>query len=112
MLDDNDIQKLIKAQKEVFVTKKEFEGLIDIVATKDDLKEFVTKKDFDEFKDNSLSKLDRISEGIVPLKEEKIIKDEQDIKQKKVLEIHNAALKNNKILSQEQSLEIDKLRVF
>lgn len=35
MLDDNDIKKLIEAQKEVFVTKEEFEGLIDIVATKE-----------------------------------------------------------------------------
>ena len=37
MLDDKDIQNLIKAQKEVFVTKEEFEGLIDIVATKEEL---------------------------------------------------------------------------
>jgi len=37
MLDDNDIQKLVKAQKEVFVTKEEFEGLINVVATKEDL---------------------------------------------------------------------------
>jgi hypothetical protein len=33
MLTDEDIQNLIKAQKEVFFTKEEFEGLIDIVAT-------------------------------------------------------------------------------
>ncbi len=39
MLDDKDIQKLIKAQKEVFVTKEEFEGLIDIVATKEEMRE-------------------------------------------------------------------------
>jgi hypothetical protein len=38
MLDDKDIQKLIKAQKEIFVTKEEFEGLINIVATKEELK--------------------------------------------------------------------------
>ncbi|KKQ22150.1 MAG: hypothetical protein A3G45_01095 [Candidatus Staskawiczbacteria bacterium RIFCSPLOWO2_12_FULL_37_15] len=37
MLDDKDIKKLIDAQKEVFVTKEEFEGLIDIVATKEEL---------------------------------------------------------------------------
>jgi len=37
MLDENDIKKLIDAQKEVFVTKEEFESLIDIVATKDEL---------------------------------------------------------------------------
>ena len=33
-------------------------------------------------------------------------------RQKKVLEIHNNALKTNKILSDEQASEIDKLRVF
>ena len=37
MLDDNDIQKLIEAQKEVFVTKEDLEGLIDIVATKQEV---------------------------------------------------------------------------
>jgi hypothetical protein len=48
MLDNNDIQKLIKAQKEVFVTKEEFEGLIDIVATKTDLENFATKTDLND----------------------------------------------------------------
>ena len=37
MLTKQDIQNLIKAQKEVFVTKEEFEGLIDIVATKEEV---------------------------------------------------------------------------
>ena len=37
MLDDNDIQKLIEAQKEVFVTKEDLEGSIDIVATKQEV---------------------------------------------------------------------------
>lgn len=50
MLDENDVKKLIEAQKkvfatkedltglkEVFATKEEFEGLIDIVATKEEL---------------------------------------------------------------------------
>lgn len=45
MLDDNDIKKLIEAQKQVFVTKEEFEGLIDIVATKDEMKEGFNKID-------------------------------------------------------------------
>ncbi|OGZ65629.1 MAG: hypothetical protein A2998_01015 [Candidatus Staskawiczbacteria bacterium RIFCSPLOWO2_01_FULL_37_25b] len=91
---------------------KDVEKLVEVFATKEDLKELVTKNDFDEFKDKSLSKLDKILEGIVPLKEEKTIKDEQDMRQKKVLEIHNNALKKNKILSEEQVSEIDKLRVF
>ncbi|TSC94663.1 MAG: hypothetical protein CEN87_384 [Parcubacteria group bacterium Licking1014_1] len=105
MIDDNDIKKL----EEILLTKEQF---LEVGATKDDLKEFVTKNDFDEFKDKSLSKLDEILKGIVPLKEEKIIKDEQDMKQKKVLEIHNNALKTSKILSEGQASEIDKLRVF
>ena len=50
MLDDNDIKKLIEAQKEIFVTKDDFkslkgnfatkqdiENLIDVIATKDEL---------------------------------------------------------------------------
>ena len=81
-------------------------------ATKDDLKGFVAKKDFDELKDKSLSKLDKILEKLEPILQEKTIKDEQDKRQKKVLEIHNNALKKSKILSDKQSLEIDELRVF
>jgi hypothetical protein len=49
MFDDKDIKKLIEAQKEVFVTKEEFEGLIDIVATKEDLNAFATKEDLNAF---------------------------------------------------------------
>ena len=105
MIDDNDIKKL----KEAFLTKEQF---LELGATKEDLKNFVAKKDFDDFKDTSLSKLDKILEGIEPLKQEKVMKDLQDGNRKKVLEIHNNALKNNKILSEEQVLEIDKLRVF
>jgi hypothetical protein len=95
MLDNNDIIKL----SEVF-------------ATKDDIKELVTKKEFDDFKDKSLSKLDKILEGITPLEQEKVMKDLQDKNHKKVLEIHNNALKDGKILSVEQSSQIDNLRVF
>ena len=39
MLDENDIQKLIQAQKEIFVTKEYLEGLIDILATKQEVSE-------------------------------------------------------------------------
>ncbi|MCX6719817.1 MAG: hypothetical protein NTV36_01785 [Candidatus Staskawiczbacteria bacterium] len=39
MLDDKDIKKLIAAQKEVFVTKEEFEGFMEIAATKDEMKQ-------------------------------------------------------------------------
>ena len=91
---------------------KDVEKLVEVFATKEDLKELVTKNDFDEFKDKSLSKLDKILEGIVPLKEEKTIKDEQDMRQKKVLEIHNNALKKSKILTEQEVSEINNLRVF
>jgi hypothetical protein len=39
MLDDKDIKKLIVAQKEVFVTKEEFEGFMEIAATRDEMKQ-------------------------------------------------------------------------
>jgi len=45
MLDNNDIQKLIKAQKEVFATKDDIENLIDIVATKDEMSKGFNKID-------------------------------------------------------------------
>ncbi|OGZ79401.1 MAG: hypothetical protein A2528_03695 [Candidatus Staskawiczbacteria bacterium RIFOXYD2_FULL_37_9] len=49
MLDNNDIEKLIKAQKEVFVTKDEFKSFIEIAAKKDDIaemrKDMATKDD-------------------------------------------------------------------
>lgn len=95
MLDNNDIVKL----GEVF-------------ATKDDLKNFVAKKDFDEFKDTSLSKLDEILDGVNLLKEEKIIKDAQDKRKTEVLKIHNGALKRGKILLEGEIAEIDKLGAF
>jgi alpha-N-acetylglucosamine transferase len=95
MLDDKDIEKL----SEVFVTKE-------------DIKELVAKKDFDDFKNESLSKLDKILEGIEPLKQEKVMKDLQDKNQKKVLEIHNNALKRGKILIEGEVAEIDTLRAF
>jgi len=43
MLDDNDIKKLIDAQKEVFVTKEEFESFMEVAAKKEDLNEFDVK---------------------------------------------------------------------
>jgi len=53
MLDDKDVEKLIKAQKEVFVTKEEMEHLIDIVATKEEM-----KQGFDKI-DNHLTLIDK-----------------------------------------------------
>lgn len=65
-----------------------------------------------EFKNEILTGQDEILEKLNILLDEKTVGDEQDKKQKKVLEIHNVALKGNKILTEEQVLEIDELRVF
>jgi len=65
MLDDNDIKKLIVAQKEVFVTKEEMEHLIDIVATKDEISDFRNEmnKRFDSL-DQKLDKVDVIEKEV------------------------------------------------
>ena len=86
MLDDNDVEKL----GEIFATKEE------II----------------EFKDEILTGQDEILEKLNILLDEKTVGDEQDKRQKKVLEIHNDALKKSNILSDGQVSEIGKLRVF
>lgn len=78
------------------INDKDIEKLKDVFATKD---EFLTGQD------EILTKLNI-------LLDEKTIGDEQDKRQKKVLEIHNNALKKSNILSEEQASKIDKLRVF
>ena len=55
---------------------------------------------------------DEIMEKLSLLLQEKEIGNEQGKRQKKVLEIHNNALKKNKVLSIEEVSEIDKLQVF
>ncbi len=95
MLDDKDIEKLTEA----FVTKE-------------DIKNFATKEDITDFKNEILTGQDEILEKLSALSQEKTIGEEQGKRQKKVLEIHNCALKKNKILSDEQISEIHKLQVF
>jgi len=95
MLDNDDIIKL----SEVFVTKE-------------DLKDFATKSDVLAFKNEILTVQDKILEELKTLTQEKTFEDEQDKKQKRILEIHNNALKNHKILSENESAEIEELRVF
>lgn len=68
--------------------------------------------EIDKFREESLKGQDEIITKLDTLLQEKVIGDEQDKNQKKVLEIHNNALKSNKILSEQQSAEIDDLRVF
>lgn len=65
-----------------------------------------------EITDKILTSQDEIITKLDTILQEKTIGDEQNKKQKKVLEIHNSALKSNKILSEEQSTEIDGLRIF
>lgn len=110
---------------ENFVTKKEFESFVDIVATKeqlnalienvatkDDLKNYATKDDVTEFKDEILTGQDKILEKLDILLGEKPMRDVQDKRKQKVLEIHNGALKRNKILSDVEVLQIDQMGAF
>ena len=73
---------------------------------------FATKEEIVEFKDEILTGQDEILTKIDTLLIEKPIKDAQDKRKTDVLKIHNVALKKNKILSEKQVSEIDKLRVF
>ena len=78
MLDDKDIEKIIKAQKEAFVAKEEFESFLEIVVTKDDIEEIkeemATKADVKEVKGdinkivNMLGKMDEKLDEVVGLK--------------------------------------------
>ena len=70
------------------------------------------KGEFLEFKDDILKFEDKALKDLEDLKQEKTMADGQDKRQKKVLEIHNDALKTGKILSEQQTSEIDGLRVF
>lgn len=71
MLDDKDVEKLIKAQKEVFVTKEEFEGLIDIVVTKDEVNNLGNRLDGRMGKiENVLEKMDKKLDEVVQTSKE------------------------------------------
>lgn len=94
------------------LNNKDIEKLTQIFATKEDIKDFATKDEIVEFKNEILTGQDEILEKLDILLTEKPIKEEQDKRQKKVLEIHNKVLKKNKILSKEEILEVDKLGAF
>lgn len=72
----------------------------------------VGKKEFRKFKNDMMNFKDEALKKLENLTQEKTTGDAQDKRQKKVLEIHNNALKTSKILSNEQASEIDKLRAF
>ena len=97
MLDNKDIEKL----SEVFATKGELQEVKEVL-----------KADILEFKNEILTGQDEIMGKLDKLLGEKTIGDEQDKRKTKVLEIHNNALKANKIMSEKQASEIDGLRVF
>ena len=94
------------------IDDKDVEKLSGVFATKEDIKNFAKKDDIIEFKNEILNGQDEILGKLESLLQEKTVGDEQDKRQKKVLEIHNNALKNSKILSKEETMEIDKLRAF
>lgn len=92
------------------IDDKDIEKLGEIFATKDDMKEM--RDEIVEFKNEILTGQDDILGKLDALLQEKTVEDEQDKRQKKVLEIHNNALKRNKILSEEEISNIHQQRVF
>ena len=65
-----------------------------------------------EGSDEMLKLQAEILKELKDLKDEKVVGDVQDKRKTKVLEIHNDALKRNKILSPEEALQIDQMRAF
>jgi len=97
MLDNNDIEKL----SEVFVTKDDLER-----------SERKIEDKIVEFKSEILNGQDEILSELKALRQEKLFGDAQDKRKTKVLQIHNEALKRGKVLSDQQSAEIDALGAF
>ena len=83
MLDKKDVVKLIDALELSFATKKDFQGI---------------KDDIFDFKSEVLTGVDKILGEVKALRQEKTVGDDQDKRQKKVFEIHNAALKTTGLL--------------
>ena len=73
---------------------------------------FIGKKEFKKFENDMANFKDEALEKLGNLTQEKTVGDEQDKRQKKVLKIHNTALKKSKILSAAEAIEVDNLRVF
>jgi hypothetical protein len=82
-------------------------------ASKEFLKEnFVTKKEFQEFKNETLTNLDAIQKKLDVLLTEKTIREYRERKEKKLWQIIIKALKEHRILSQRDLKEIAKLEIF
>lgn len=91
--------------------KEDYKELVEFLDGKfDKIDEKFTE--IDKFREESLKGQDEIITKLDTLLQEKTVGDEQDKRQKKVLEIHNDVLKTGKILSEQQATEIDGLRVF
>jgi len=78
----------------------------------DAVDEKLENKSDKEITNKILDGQDKIITKLDKLLQEKTTADAQDKRKTKVLEIHNNALKSNKILSPQQSIEIDSLRAF
>ena len=70
------------------------------------------KADVTAFKNEMLGGQDKILTMLTALTQEKTVGNEQDKRQKKVLEIHNDALKRGKLLSEKELVDIEGLRAF
>lgn len=87
-------------------------ALGEIVATKDDIKNFVTKQDFSDFKNETLTTLDKMLKKLDILLSEKGVREYQEKKQKKLWAIVIKALRDNQILNRKDLEEIAKLEIF
>jgi chromosome segregation ATPase len=109
------IEFLDKKFEGIEIDIKDFKGdFLDFKNEMTDFKNEMTdfKNEMTDFKNEMLSFEDKALKDLEDLKQEKTIGDEQDKRQKSVLQIHNNALKKNKILSDQEIAEVNKLRVF
>ncbi len=103
-----DIKKLLSEQLKHI--DERLNGQTDVILLAVDEK--LEKKADKEVTDKILNGQDKIITKLDKLLQEKTFRDVQDKRKTKVLEIHNNALKSNKILSPQQSAEIESLRAF
>lgn len=73
---------------------------------------FVTKREFTEFKDLIMTSHDKILKSLDTLTTEKVMRDHQKKKERKLWLIMIEALQEHKILSPKQMQEIKALEVF
>ena len=103
-----DIKELLSEQLKHI--NERLNGQTDVILSAVDEK--LEKKADKEVTDKILNGQDKIITKLDKLLQEKTFNDEQNKRKTKVLEIHNNALKSNKILAPQQSAEIDSLKAF